>query len=34
MAVETQFGDLLVIHAMLLRERWRQAYEEAKRWQK
>ena len=32
MAVELEDGSLLVIHSMLLRERYRAQYEEAKRW--
>jgi hypothetical protein len=32
MAVELEDGDLYVIHAMDLRERYRPQYEEAKRW--
>ncbi len=32
MAVELEDGDLCVIHAMDLRERYRPEYEEAKRW--
>lgn len=32
MAVELDNGDLLVIHAMALRDRYRKQYEEAKRW--
>jgi hypothetical protein len=32
MAVELEGGDLYVIHAMDLRERYRPQYEEAKRW--
>jgi hypothetical protein len=32
MAVELNRGALLVIHAMPLRERFRQEYEEAKKW--
>ena len=32
MAVELEGGDLYVIHAMDLRERYRPRYEEAKRW--
>jgi len=32
MAVELKDGDLYVIHAMDLRERYRPEYEEAKRW--
>ena len=32
MAVELEGGDLYVIHAMDLRERYRRLYEEAKRW--
>lgn len=33
MAVELDHGDLCVIHAMALRERYRSQYEEARRWQ-
>jgi hypothetical protein len=32
MAVELATGELLVIHAMAMRERYRDHYEEAKRW--
>jgi hypothetical protein len=32
MAVELEDGDLLVIHAMALRNRYRAQYEEAKQW--
>ena len=32
MAVELEDGDLYVIHAMDLRDRYRSQYEEAKRW--
>lgn len=32
MAVELEDDDLLVIHAMEIRERYRSAYEEARRW--
>ena len=32
MAVELEDGDLYVIHAMDLRERYRPRYEEARRW--
>ncbi len=32
MAVELEGGDLYVIHAMPLRDRYRAEYEEAKRW--
>ena len=32
MAVELDDGDLFVIHAMSMRERYRNEYEEAKRW--
>ncbi len=32
MAVELEDGDLYVIHAMDLRDRYRPQYEEAKRW--
>ena len=34
MAVELQDGELYVIHAMELRDRYQLAYEEAKRWQR
>jgi hypothetical protein len=34
MAVELQDGGLLVIHAMPLRDRYRDQYEEAKRWRR
>lgn len=34
MAVECSGSDLLVIHAMPLRERYRKMYEEAKEWQR
>jgi len=34
MAVELEDGSLLVIHAMPLRERYREQYEEAKRWRR
>jgi hypothetical protein len=34
MAVELEDGSLLVIHAMRLRERYRDQYEEARRWQR
>jgi hypothetical protein len=34
MAVELEDGDLLVIHAMPLRDRYREQYEEAKQWRK
>lgn len=34
MAIELEDGDLLVIHAMPLRDRYRKQYEEAKRWQR
>jgi hypothetical protein len=34
MAVELPNGDLLVIHAMALRDKYRQRYEEAKRWRR
>jgi hypothetical protein len=34
MAIELEDGDLLVIHAMPLRERYREQYEEAKRWRR
>ncbi len=33
MAVELEEGSLLVIHAMPLRDRYREQYEEAKKWQ-
>ena len=33
MAVEHETGDLLVIHAMLLRPKYRSEYEEARKWQ-
>lgn len=32
MAVELESGDLLVIHAMPLRDRYLEQYEEAKKW--
>jgi hypothetical protein len=32
MAIELEFGQLLVIHAMPIRERFVPQYEEAKRW--
>lgn len=32
MAVELDDGSLLVIHAMALRDRYREQYEEAKKW--
>lgn len=32
MAVEFEDGSLLVIHAMPLRDKYREQYEEAKRW--
>ena len=32
MAVELDDGDLYVIHAMTLRKRYQEQYEEAKRW--
>jgi hypothetical protein len=32
MAVDLDDGDLLVIHAMRMRARYRNMYEEAKRW--
>lgn len=32
MAVELEDGDLYVIHAMDLRDRYRSQYEEARRW--
>lgn len=34
MAVELEDGSLLVIHAMALRDRYRERYEEAKKWQR
>ena len=34
MAVELEDGSLLVIHAMPLRDRYRESYEEAKRWRR
>jgi hypothetical protein len=34
MAVELDDGSLLVIHAMPLRERYREQYEEAKEWRR
>jgi hypothetical protein len=34
MAVELEDGRLLVIHAMALRDRYREQYEEAKRWRR
>jgi hypothetical protein len=34
MAVELEDGSLLVIHAMALRDRYREQYEEAKRWRR
>lgn len=34
MVVECSGGDLLVIHAMPLRERYRKMYEEAKGWRR
>lgn len=34
MAVELEDGSLLVIHAMRLRERYREQYEEATRWRR
>ena len=34
MAVELDDGSLLVIHAMRLRAKYREQYEEAKRWQR
>ncbi len=34
MAVELEDGTLLVIHAMALRDRYREEYEEAKRWRR
>lgn len=33
-AVEVSEGDLLVIHAMALRNKYKAQYEEAKRWQR
>jgi len=32
MAVEVEMGELLVIHAMPMREKYRSQYEEATRW--
>lgn len=32
MAVELDGGDLFVLHAMRMRDRYREKYEEAKRW--
>lgn len=32
MAVALDSGDLLVVHAMKMRDRYRDKYEEAKRW--
>jgi len=32
MAVELEDGDLFVIHAMVMREKYQNEYEEAKRW--
>lgn len=34
MAIELEDGGLLVIHAMLLRDRFREEYEEARQWQR
>jgi hypothetical protein len=34
MAIELEDGDLLVIHAMPLRRRYREQYEEAKKWRR
>ncbi|MGH2955148.1 MAG: hypothetical protein ACRDK9_14255 [Solirubrobacterales bacterium] len=34
MAVELEEGRVLVVHAMPLRERYREQYEEAKRWRR
>lgn len=34
MAVELEDGSLLVIHAMALRDRYREQYEEAKKWRR
>lgn len=34
MAVELESGDQLVIHAMPMRERYRDQYEEAKKWRR
>jgi len=34
MAVELDNRDLLVIHAMALRDRYSEQYEEAKRWRR
>lgn len=34
MAVELEDGRLLVIHAMALRDRYREQYEEAKKWRR
>jgi hypothetical protein len=34
MAVELEDGDLLVIHAMPLRRRYREQYEEAEKWRR
>lgn len=34
MAIELEGGSLLVIHAMALRDRYREQYEEAKRWRR
>ena len=34
MAIELEDGSLLVIHAMPLRDRYRQQYQEAKKWQR
>lgn len=34
MAIELEDGSLLVIHAMPLRDRYREQYQEAKKWQR
>jgi hypothetical protein len=34
MAIELEHGHLLVIHAMPLRRRYREQYEEAKKWRR
>jgi hypothetical protein len=34
MAIELEDGSLLVIHAMPLRDRYREQYEEAKTWRR
>lgn len=34
MAVELDDGSLLVIHAMALRDRYREQYEEARKWRR